>query len=132
MTCSELEDVTRQWISLWCAPVDWPLFDQLHADDFQDLSPAERAPSKQDFAAGLRQLVEAFPDLATRVEDLLVDELTQRVAVRWSAVGVNRLKFLGVGPTGRKTPMTGIEIVEIADGRIKKRWGEWDFSAHRE
>lgn len=132
MTRSDLEDVTRQWISLWCALVDWRLFDQLHADDFEDLSSAGRVLSKQGFAAGLAELIESFPDLVTRVEDILVDELAQRVAVRWTAVGTNRLRFLGAGPTGRKTPITGIEIIEIASGRVQRRWGEWDISAHRE
>jgi hypothetical protein len=25
---------------MWCAPVDWDLFDRLHADDFEDCSAA--------------------------------------------------------------------------------------------
>ena len=127
----ELEELTRRWISLWCAPVDWALFDQLHADDFEDMSPAGREPSRQAFAESLRQLIEVFPDLTTRVEDMVVDEAAQRVAVRWSAVGTNNLAFLGIGPTHRETPITGIEIIEITNGRITKRWGEWDISAHR-
>ena len=132
MTRTELEQVTRQWISLWCAPTDWELFDRLHADDFQDCSPAGRDSSKEAFARGLRQFLDAFPDLVSRVEDLVVDEAAGRVAVRWSATGTNERRFLGIGPTHRKTPITGIEIIEIADGRIRRRWGEWDIGAHRE
>jgi len=131
MTRSELEDVTRRWISLWCAPADWKLFDQIHSEDFEDMSPAGREPSKQAFAKGLQELIEAFPDLSTRVEDLIVDETTQRVAVRWSSIGTNRSKFLGVGPTHRQTSITGIEIIEVSNGQITKRWGEWDISGHR-
>jgi steroid delta-isomerase-like uncharacterized protein len=130
MTRSELEVVTRKWISLWSAPVDWTLYDQLHANDFEDLSAAGRESTKSAFAAGLKRFADAFPDLATRVEDLVVDELAQRVAVRWIAVGTNRQEYLGIGPTDRVTTITGIEIVEIANGRIKKRWGEWDISSH--
>ena len=131
MTRSEIEDVTRKWISLWCAPVDWGLFDELHSDDFEDMSPAGRDPSKHAFALGLRHLIDAFPDLVTRVEDMIVDEDAQRVAVRWSSVGTNKLAFLGTGPTNRKTPITGIEIIEISNGRVSKRWGEWDVTAHQ-
>jgi steroid delta-isomerase-like uncharacterized protein len=132
MTRSELEEVTRKWISLWCAPTDWELFDQLHSDDFEDLSPVGRDRSKHSFALGLRQLVDAFPDLVTKVEDMIVDEEMQRVAVRWSSIGTNKLVFLGTGPTDRKTPITGIEIIEISNGQIRKRWGEWDITAHQE
>ena len=132
MTRADLEAVTRQWISLWNAPVDWASFDRLHADDFEDLSPAGRGSSREAFAKGLADLMQAFPDLATRVEDILVDERAQRVAVRWSAKGTNVLPFVGAGPTDRLTPITGIEIIEIANGRIRKRWGEWDITAHRD
>jgi steroid delta-isomerase-like uncharacterized protein len=127
---AELESIAREWIGVWCAPVDWALFDRLHADDFEDCSSAGRAPTKQAFADGVAALIEAFPDLRTRVEDVVVDDRKGRVAVRWSATGTNRGRYLGAGPTGRSTPITGIEIIEIRDRRIVRRWGEWDITAH--
>jgi steroid delta-isomerase-like uncharacterized protein len=131
-TRAELEAIARRWISLWCVPVDWQLFDALHADDFEDGAPSGRLTTKQAFAAGLAELVRAFPDLETCVETLVIDESAGCVAVRWSAHGENRAAFLGIGPTLRQTTITGIEIVEIRAGRIQRRWGEWDISGHRE
>ena len=116
-----LERIAREWISLWCAPVDWALFDRLHADSFEDCSPASRDSSKEAFADGLADLISVFPDLQTRVEDLVVDEHARKVAVRWSAAGTNRGPLLGAGPTGRMTRITGIEVIEIAEGRIARR-----------
>jgi steroid delta-isomerase-like uncharacterized protein len=127
---AELESVARQWISLWCVPVDWVLFDRLHADDFEDGSSAGRLATKAGFAEGLKELVHAFPDLETTTDDLVIDEATSRVAIRWSAHGTNRAVFLGVGPTHRVTTFCGIEIIEIRDGQIVCRWGEWDISSH--
>ncbi|MEW5825872.1 MAG: ester cyclase [Candidatus Bipolaricaulota bacterium] len=124
-----LAKVAREWISLWCAPVDWVRFDRLHSDDFVDESAAGRAPTKAGFAAGLAELVAAFPDLETWVDDLVIDELRSRVAVRWSARGTHRQRFLGVEPTDRRTTFCGIEIVEVRGGRITRRWGEWDLSS---
>lgn len=123
---AELESIARQWISLWCVPVDWGLFDRLHADDFEDCSPAGRDTTKEAFADGLADLVAAFPDLKTRVDDLVIDESASKVAVRWSATGTHHQAFLGVDPTGRKTLITGIEIIAVRQGRIARRWGEWD------
>lgn len=60
----------------------------------------------------------------------MVDEPAQRVAVRWSATGTNRSRYLDVGPTHAATRITGIEIVEVRGGRIVRRWGEWDITAH--
>ncbi len=127
---TELELIARRWISLWCVPVDWVLFDSLHADSFEDCSPSGRDGSKDAFADSLAELVAVFPDLQTEVDDLVVDDKAWRVAVRWSAVGTNRRAFHGVGPTGRRTPINGIEIIEIADRRVVRRWGEWDINAH--
>ena len=127
---AELVSIARQWISLWSAPVDWALFDRLHADDFQDCSAAGRPATKRGFADGIEELVRAFPDLQTRVEDLVVDEATGRVAVRWCSVGTNRGAYLGVGPTGQSTTITGIEIIEIRARQLHRRWGEWDISDH--
>jgi steroid delta-isomerase-like uncharacterized protein len=123
---SELKNLARRWISLWCVPTDWELFDRLHADDFEDGSPAGRETSKNAFAAGLDEFLAAFPDLKTKVEDVVVDEAAQKIAIRWSATGTSQKKFLGVGPTGKSMSFRGIEILEVHDGRIRRRWGEWD------
>ena len=130
MTRDELLAITRWWISLWCVPVDWALFDRLHADDFVDYSAAGREPHKKAYAESLRAFTDAFPDLHTMVEDIVVDEANQRVAVRWSAEGTNLQRFMDIGPTNKSTHITGIEIIEIRQGLIIKRWGEWDISDH--
>lgn len=125
-----LEEIAKRWISLWTCPVDWSLFDVLHADDFQDLAAAGRPATRDGFAAGIEAMTEAFPDLQTVVEDLVVDVERQTVAVRWTSRGTNMKSFVGTGPTGRVTVLRGIEIIEIREGRIARRWGEWDTSAH--
>ncbi|MGB5623818.1 MAG: ester cyclase [Gammaproteobacteria bacterium] len=129
---AELVEIATEWISLWCAPVNWLRFDALHTDSFQDCSPAGRPGTKQGFADGLADLVRVFPDLQTRITDLVVDETDSKVAVRWVAEGTNREPFLGVGPTNRLTNFGGIEIIHIRNGKVVRRWGEWDISAHLE
>ncbi len=130
MTRREIEALAAQWITLWSAPIDWDLFDRLHADAFEDGASAGRPPTKSGFAAGLAEWAQAFPDIRTRIEQLVVDEDASTVAVRWSATGTNRAPYLGVGPTERMTYIAGIEIIELRGGRIVRRWGEWDISDH--
>jgi predicted ester cyclase len=79
------------------------------------------------FAKALAELTQAFPDLQTWIEDLVIDEQHSRVAVRWVAEGIHRDTFLGLEPTYQRTTFTGIEILEVAGGQITGRWGEWDF-----
>ena len=125
-----LECIARQWIGLWTAPVDWQCFDRLHDASFEDCAAAGRAADKAGFAQGLRNLLDAFPDLETEVEDLVVDRNAGKVCVRWSARGTNVARYLGTGPTRRMTTIRGIEIIEIVAGRIVRRWGEWDIGEH--
>ena len=122
-----LKYLTRQWISLWCPPVDWPLFDRLHAESFEDYSAAGHPPDKMGFALGLAELTRAFPDLQTWIEDLVIDEQRSRVAVRWVAEGIHRVAFMGLEPNFQRTIFTGIEILEVVAGQITGHWGERDF-----
>lgn len=127
----ELETIARQWISLWCAPVDWGLFDRLHAHGFEDCSAAGREPTKEAFADGLADMISAFPDLRTEAEDLVVDEAAGKVAIRWVSTGTSRATFLGKEPTGLQMVINGIEIIEVEGGKIVRRWGEWDMGEQR-
>jgi predicted ester cyclase len=122
-----LENLSRQWISLWCAPVDWQRFERLHAETFEDYSAVGRAPDKAGFALGLAELTKAFPDLQTWIEDLVIDEYRSRIAVRWVAEGIHRGALLGLDPTHQRTTFAGIEILEVAEGQVTGRWGEWNF-----
>lgn len=68
----------------------------------------------------------AFPDFTASTEDLVVDETSGKVAIRWSAVGTHRAEFLAYPATGRRITFRGIEIIRIQRGKIIERWGEWD------
>jgi steroid delta-isomerase-like uncharacterized protein len=126
----EMTRIAQRWVSLWTVPVDWVLFDSLHADEFRDMSSAGRPDTKEGFAQGLLELTRAFPDLKINVEDLVIDAETHRIAVRWSAVGTNKARYLGVGPTNKPTRITGIEIIEVRNEHIVRRGGEWDITDH--
>lgn len=127
----QLAAIATRWVSLWTAPVDWQLFDALHAEDFEDGASAGREATRAAYAQGLREFMAAFPDARTQVDDLVIDVERQQVAVRWSSVATNRLPYLGLDATHRATRIRGIEIIRIGAGRIRRRWGEWDISDHR-
>ena len=131
-TREELIATATKWLSLWNTPVDWALFDSIHSEAFEDCASSGRPTTKQGFAEGLAQLAHAFPDLRTMLQSLVIDEQNSTVAVRWSGRGTNVKRFLEIGPTNRATEITGIEIIQIAQGQVVRRWGEWDISAHHE
>lgn len=125
MTEAELRILAERWIALWRTP-DRAAFETLHAEDFVDRASAGRDTGRDGFWAGIRELFEAFPDLDTRVADLVVEPAAGKVAVRWSATGTHRGGFLGREATGARITLAGIEIIRVVDGRIVERWGEWN------
>ena len=99
----------------------------LYAPDFVDLgNPSGRPGTAAENVAGIRELYAAFPDFTTTIGDLIVDEATGAVAIRWSATGIHRGAYFGAEPTGRQITFAGIETLRVRDGLIIERAGEWD------
>lgn len=121
-----IELIARRWIEEIWRPGDLATFDELHAPEFRDRSAAGRGETRDDFRGMLRGFYAAFPDFHTVIEDLVVDESSAIVAVRWTARGTHRGAYLGVAPSERVIDFAGIEIVRVREGRIVERWGEWD------
>lgn len=122
---AELERTASAWLRFWQGG-DLASFDELHPLDFVDHSPSGRGGDRNAFRRGIEDLYEAFPDFHGEREDLIVDEARSRVTIRWTARGHHEGSFLGMAPTGRLIRFSGMEILEVKDGKIMARWGEWD------
>ena len=122
----KLEQITRRWILEGWSRGNVKIVDELHAPDFVDRDSSGREPTTDGFKKAILEVYAAFPDFRCRVEDLLVEPKTGRVAVRWSAAGTHKGKYLNAAPTGKKIHFKGIEIITIKNGKITERWGEWD------
>ncbi|MFZ1290277.1 MAG: ester cyclase [Melioribacteraceae bacterium] len=127
----KLKNIAENWILLWNSPLEVSSFDDIHAENFIDFSSSGRPSDKNGFKEGIIKLLTAFPDLKTEIDSVLIDEEKSQIAIRWHSTGTNKLNYLGIGPTNRITKITGIEIIEIENDRITKRWGEWDISNHQ-
>ncbi len=126
MSDNQLASVAVRWIEEIWRPGDLSTFDSLHAPDFLDRSPAGRPSDRESYRRSIEQLYEVFPDFYTNIDDLIVDTATGKIAIRWTATGTHRAKFMDVEPTRRMIRFQGIEIITVRDGQIVERWGEWD------
>lgn len=72
------------------------------------------------YVAGLRTVVEAFPDYRWELRHLLVDG--DVIAAHFADSGTHRGVFLGVAPTGRVVRTDEFAFYRVADGRIAEVW----------
>ncbi len=66
----------------------------------------------------------AFPDLELTAEDVVAEG--DKVLARWSARGTHLGELQGAAPTGKRFEITGLTLMQFADGRIVEEWTNWD------
>ncbi len=69
-------------------------------------------------------MLQAFPDLQITIEDIVAE--ADKVVVRFSAAGSHQGNGLGFPPTGRPMKVSGMTILEIANGKLRHGWNNWD------
>ncbi|GAB1508023.1 ester cyclase [Actinophytocola sp. KF-1] len=81
------------------------------------------APTGLDgYAAGLRDLVAAFPDYHWDLRQLVVDG--DCLAARLTGTGTHTGTFLDVPATGRAVTVRELAMYRIEDGKIVECWGD--------
>ena len=66
----------------------------------------------------------AFPDLHFTLDDVIAEE--NKAVVRYTLTGTHQGAFMGIPPTNKKVTLWGIEIHNIASGKIAECWARWD------
>jgi steroid delta-isomerase-like uncharacterized protein len=66
----------------------------------------------------------AFPDLNLVVEEM--HSAGDVVMARWRASGTHRGDLMGISPTGKRSEVTGLNLIRFSDGQITDEWIEWD------
>ncbi len=84
------------------------VFDEIHAPNFSDRSPARRASDRTSYRQSIVELFAAFPDWEAITEDLVIDVTTSKVAVRWTATGTHRGAFLGLASSCKRITFRGM------------------------
>ena len=81
---------------------------------------------REEVANYLAELRKAFPDLSFQVLDLIAENDT--AAIRWHARGTftGPGRFMGFRPTGAAFDYEGLDIGQVADGKIQRLDGYAD------
>jgi steroid delta-isomerase-like uncharacterized protein len=83
-------------------------------DDFVAIGRYEGRAAIRTFFDGL---LAAFPDFAMEVDRTVGDDET--AVVQWRASGgFTGAAFLGIEPTGKRVELRGVDVMQIASGRV--------------
>ena len=78
--------------------------------------------------AGIKQFLApfltAFPDAKVTPDELIA--AGDRVVARFTIRGTHQGAFLGTPPTGKPVTVTGISIIQCADGKMVEEWEHTD------
>lgn len=100
--------------------------EQLVTPDCIDHDPAPgQVKGPAGYISLFKQMIEAFPDFAVDVEQMVADD--ENVAFAYTITGTHRGNFFGVPPTGRRIRARGLQISRFnSDAMMVERWGSSD------
>jgi steroid delta-isomerase-like uncharacterized protein len=97
----------------------------LSVDFIDHVAGQEDSLGAEAFFKFLGMVTETFPDIQVAVEDVFADG--DKVAARVSIRGTQEGAFVSIEPTGKRAEWTGIDILEVSEGKITERWSQRDF-----
>jgi len=81
----------------------------------------------EEFSLFADELLNALPDLAVTIEDVVADE--ENAVVRWRFHGTHKGKGMGLEPTGREVFCSGMTWLKFREGKIVEGWDRWNHGA---
>ena len=84
----------------------------------------------ESYVAGLRAVIQAFPDFRWEIQELVVDG--DVLAARLTNVGTHHGTFLDVPATGRRISTTELAMYHVDGGKISACWGDLGSTVRNE
>jgi predicted ester cyclase len=114
-----------RWAEIWNADQSLTVIDEIVAANFVSHSaPLGLPPGREGVRMWASAFRSAFPDLWSKVEDVIVEG--DRVVERFSGGGTHQGELFGIPPTGVTMQTTGINILRVVDGKVVEHWGNSD------
>lgn len=115
--------IEKVWAAAWNEN-DADALDTLLSADYSRHGSDPRPQDLHAFKASIVTTREAFPDLVTTIDDIVVDG--DRAAIRWHSSGTHLHPFLGVPATHRRVDVSGATFARFEGDRIAEEHVTWD------
>lgn len=99
-------------------------FEELLHPHYRRRGDAYKEPGRiADLFAAIASTREAFPDLVSSVEDIVVGE--NQIAMRWVSEGTHTGRFMGVPATLKPVRVSGVTFSRFEGDVIVEEWVTW-------
>lgn len=103
---------------------DVDALDDIFSPDYARYTTTNDGQDLRAFKASILTTREAFPDLTTVIDDILIEG--DRAAVRWHSTGTHSYSLFGVPATMQEVQVCGSSFARFVDGRIVEEHVNWD------
>ena len=117
----------RRWFKEVWVPGGEATVQELMADHLDGHMEGVDVQTREQFLAERHRLLDAFPDLAIVVDDVIADGA--KVVVRWHVTATHKGNSLGFAATNRRVSFRGMTWLEFDNGRIVRGWDSWNLGA---
>ncbi len=123
MPLEDNQTIAMRWVDGVFNNHNTSIIDELLAPDFVDKSalPPGVPGTREGVKQSLTLMLQAFPDLHTRVDDILT--VGDQVVARQTSTATHRGNFMGIPATGKQVTWQGIHIIRLRGGKITEHWG---------
>ncbi|PRB70361.1 flavin reductase [Arthrobacter sp. MYb213] len=129
---TSLQQVKESLVTAWEAAWDRGEVDRLdeifHTDFKRISNKSGNVTTAQALKEEILSVREAFPDLVTTVDHLLVDDAAESIAIFWRTNGTFTNDLQGVPATGNSVETRGSNLLKVQDGKILSEEVTWDQS----
>ena len=117
-------DLALEYLEAAWNRVDLAALDALARGDLEVSYPLvpEVVRGREAFTQVLASMQAGLPDLYFAFRHVATEGSC--AVFSWNASGTHTGPLLGIPPTGRVVQWTGLSVVEVADGRVTRDWGE--------
>ncbi|MEU6348175.1 ester cyclase [Streptomyces sp. NPDC047072] len=117
------ERIAAVWSEAW-GQGDVNALDTLLSPDYLRHGTDPHPQTLDAFKAAIVSTRAAFPDLATVIDDIVIEG--DRAAIRWHSSGTHVNGFLGVPPTKRRVDISGATFARVEGDLIVEEHVTWD------
>ncbi len=103
---------------------DMSALERLTTSDFAFQIGSEPERNRAVMAKFVKMIRSAFPDWYVRIVDTITDNNV--TVVRWKGAATHNGVFYGIEPTGKQIVISGINIYQFEEDKIKKEWEQMD------